>query len=591
MSYKALYRTYRPSSFDEVYGQKHIVRTLKNALSENKIAHAYLFCGPRGTGKTTMARIFAKALNCEDGFGHQCNECENCRAIMEGRHPDVIEIDAASNRGIDDIRDLIGKVKYAPILGRYKVYIIDEVHMMTTEAFNALLKTLEEPPEKVVFILATTEPYKLMPTILSRCQRYDFTKVSDGDIYNRLFDVCQSENVSAEEEALSLLVTLADGGMRDALSLLDQTIAYCGNSVTVKNVRELYGLSTVREKIELLQDADQGNILDLTNRIEKMSAEGADIKRLTGDLLDILKDLLIYQTAHEESLLKLLKRDDCENFSLPVKKINAWIDILLETIAQYRMVSNIRSLFEIAMLKLSTYEEETPSEVRIVEKTIVKEETKAVETVPETKGEPKKDIPPETQAVVEEPKAEIKEPEPPLPLTFTSVNFTSVEPFSEEGHAITYTVEDVVNIMVQATKEAKNTLNGQWSLLDKLIPHNRVGKYASTLKMTVPRIVSKTAVVFESSFKNVVNRINLKENQYGLSKVIEALTGESCIVICMTQQEYVESVRKFTNLQQVGKLPSPTPVEIDVKINRNPTVKSQTAELAEELMKKEEKEL
>ena len=178
MAYKALYRTYRPTTFEEVYGQQHIVRTLKNALSENKIAHAYLFCGPRGTGKTTMARLFAKALNCEEGFGHQCNKCENCVAISEGTHPDVIEIDAASNRGIDDIRDIIDKVKYAPIKGKYKVYIIDEVHMMTPEAFNALLKTLEEPPANVVFILATTEPYKLMQTILSRVQRYDFTKVS-----------------------------------------------------------------------------------------------------------------------------------------------------------------------------------------------------------------------------------------------------------------------------------------------------------------------------------------------------------------------------------------------------------------------------
>ena len=244
MSYKALYRTYRPMTFDEVAGQKHIVQTLKNALRENKIAHAYLFCGPRGTGKTTMARIFAKALNCETEFGNPCNHCENCVAITEGRHPDVIEIDAASNRGIDDIRDLVSKVKYSPILGRYKVYIIDEVHMMTNEAFNALLKTLEEPPENVVFILATTEPYKLMPTILSRCQRYDFTKVSDGDIYNRLFDILQNENIQIEEDALSMLVSLADGGVRDALSMLDQAIAYCGNNITLKAIQDLYGLSS-----------------------------------------------------------------------------------------------------------------------------------------------------------------------------------------------------------------------------------------------------------------------------------------------------------------------------------------------------------
>ena len=236
MAYKALYRTYRPQTFDEVAGQQHIVKTLKNALATGKIAHAYLFAGPRGTGKTTMAKLFAKALNCEEGIGHQCNECKNCKAIIDGSHPDVLELDAASNNGVDEIRELIDKVKYGTILGRYKVYIIDEVHMLSTGAFNALLKTLEEPPEHVIFILATTEPHKILPTILSRCQRYDFEKVSDADIRERLKIVLKEEGASFTDDAVNLIVKLADGGMRDALSILEKVLAYSGNSLNEQDI-------------------------------------------------------------------------------------------------------------------------------------------------------------------------------------------------------------------------------------------------------------------------------------------------------------------------------------------------------------------
>jgi len=226
MAYKALYNKYRPSTFEEVAGQRSIVRTLKNAIASGKIAHAYLFCGPRGTGKTSMARLFAKALNCEKGIGQQCNACSNCQAINEGNHPDVIEIDAASNNGVDQVRDLIDKVRYAPIKGRYKIYIIDEVHMMSAGAFNALLKTLEEPPEQVIFILATTEPYKVLPTILSRCQRFDFGKIDDQDIREKLIWILDKEKVTYDEKGIDAIVSLADGGMRDALSILDQVLAY-----------------------------------------------------------------------------------------------------------------------------------------------------------------------------------------------------------------------------------------------------------------------------------------------------------------------------------------------------------------------------
>ena len=252
MGYKALYRTYRPQTFDEVAGQKQIIQTLKNAIKENKIAHAYLFTGPRGTGKTTMAKLLAKALNCESN-NKPCDECESCLAISEGSYPDVIEIDAASNNGVDEVRNLIDKVKYAPIEGKYKVYIIDEVHMMSQGAFNALLKTLEEPPAHVIFVLATTEPHKVLPTILSRCQRFDFGRISRKDIEERLMTVLLSEGVEYEDGVIELVSELCDGGMRDALSILDQTIAYAGNYIKEEHVRDIYGIVSNSEKIEFVK--------------------------------------------------------------------------------------------------------------------------------------------------------------------------------------------------------------------------------------------------------------------------------------------------------------------------------------------------
>ena len=227
MAYQALYRKYRPSNFDEVVGQTHIIQTLKNAIVQNRIAHAYLFCGPRGTGKTSIAKIFAKTLNCTNSQDAPCGICENCKMAANGSHPDIIEIDAASNNGVDEVRNLIDKVKYAPMQGKYKIYIIDEVHMMTSGAFNALLKTIEEPPAHVIFIFATTEPNKVLPTIISRCQRFDFNKVSVNDIKYRLSVVCKNEGIEIDQDGLTLIAQLADGGMRDALSILDQCVAYC----------------------------------------------------------------------------------------------------------------------------------------------------------------------------------------------------------------------------------------------------------------------------------------------------------------------------------------------------------------------------
>jgi DNA polymerase-3 subunit gamma/tau len=399
MSYKSLYLTYRPQTFEEVAGQKPIVRTLKNALASGKIAHAYLFAGPRGTGKTTMARLLAKALNCEEGMGHQCNKCSNCVAISEGSHPDVIEIDAASNNGVDQVRDLIEKVKYAPIKGKYKVYIIDEVHMMSTGAFNALLKTLEEPPENVIFILCTTEPYKVLPTILSRCQRFDFAKLSDEDMSAKLLEVLKAENATYDEEGLKAIVSLADGGMRDALSILEQTLAYSGNSLHAADVLALYGLASIDEKIALLTSVAEGDISGLLKKCGGYVEHGIDIRRLVTDLIGILKDLLIYEKTGDASLMEDLDKEQAQELAshLAAAQTSEYIAALVETQNNFRNITDVRGLFELTMLRLAS--EAGPKDVKIPAKV-----APSVVNVPKV----------ETAPLVEEKKPEpIKvEPEP-----------------------------------------------------------------------------------------------------------------------------------------------------------------------------------
>src|SRR5512141_1187739 len=294
MAYQVIARKYRPQRFSDVVGQDHVTQTLSNAIQQNRIAHAYLFCGPRGTGKTTIARIFAKCLNCTGGPKVDFEENDpRCREIAEGRSLDVLEIDAASNRGIDEIRGLRETVRYAPASSKFKIYIIDEVHMLTKEAFNALLKTLEEPPEHVKFMFATTEPEKVLPTILSRCQRYDLRRIPVALIVKHLGQIAALEKVQIEEAALHAIARGAEGCMRDAESTLDQLISFCGDRIVENDVLSMFGLTGQRQILDLSQGILTGEVEGVLRQLNELSRSGKDLGRLVSDLLNHFRNLLI----------------------------------------------------------------------------------------------------------------------------------------------------------------------------------------------------------------------------------------------------------------------------------------------------------
>ena len=363
MAYQALYRKYRPSNFDEVVGQTHIIQTLKNAIIQNRIAHAYLFCGPRGTGKTSIAKIFAKTLNCTNSQDAPCGVCENCKMAANGSHPDIIEIDAASNNGVDEVRNLIDKVKYAPMQGKYKIYIIDEVHMMTSGAFNALLKTIEEPPAHVIFIFATTEPNKVLPTIISRCQRFDFNKVSVNDIKYRLSVVCKNEGIEIDQDGLTLIAQLADGGMRDALSILDQCVAYCTSHIDVNDIRKIYGVITSEDIGQLFNSVYKKDVDRFIKDIQKYSDMGMDIKRLTADIIHMLKDSLILDYSENSTLVSDMNKDMIRKYfkSAPIHFRIQCMEELMDTYNKYTYASNALDYLEASLLKISSYSYEPKS--------------------------------------------------------------------------------------------------------------------------------------------------------------------------------------------------------------------------------------
>ena len=612
MSYKALYLTYRPQTFEEVAGQKPIVRTLKNALATGKMAHAYLFAGPRGTGKTSMARLFAKALNCEEGLGHQCNQCQNCQEVANGTHPDVIEIDAASNNGVDQVRDLIEKVRYAPIKGNYKVYIIDEVHMMTTGAFNALLKTIEEPPENVIFILCTTEPFKVIPTILSRCQRFDFSKLSYEEMSEKLHEILDKEGTKYTEGGLKTIIDLADGGMRDALSILDQVLAFSNNVLHEEDVLAMYGLASIDEKVDLLLAIKEGNVSEVVKKSEAYLAGGIDIRRLVLELISLLKDLLIYEKTNDLSLMEKLDKENADTLAknLSPADCNSMISSLIEAQNNFKNVSDIRSLFELTLLRMASsdspalaarpakkpapapkpvepkveepepepapaepvFEESTPLFDFINENKYSPAPKKTAE-VPDwlvSKDEPEESAPARAPAPTPAPKAE--EPEKPAKedtiIRSTTIDTSKISHYeiSTTGTNFVLSDDQIFNISVLADKQERLSLKDKWALLQELKMDPKFGKVASLLSDGSPFCLCKEALVLAYQHKNLAEKANLVSNQAALSDLVEAMLGRRVFVYALDPNRRLAVRTYYYEKVQMGQVPNKKDIVLDLPI-------------------------
>lgn len=547
MGYKALYRTYRPTSFEEVVGQKHIVTTLMNAVKQNKMAHAYLLCGPRGTGKTTVARLLAKAVNCEHTESAPCNNCDNCKSSDLGTHQDIVEIDAASSSGVDQIRDLIEKVKYSPIQGRFKVYIIDEVHMLSQGAFNALLKTLEEPPAHVIFVLATTEPYKVLPTIISRCQRYDFSKVSQEEIVNRLKYVANLEKINIEDEALRLVAILSDGGMRDALSIFDQCIAYAQNEITVEDVNDIYGITTIQEKISMIEDVFSKNAKSLLNVIQTLSEKGIDIRRLTNDLIEILKEAVIYSYTKDSGLLHNLNVNEVEKIleNKNSRILLRMVDILMEATVSYKSATNVSSYFEVAVLKMMAIVDEK-EQVQIIQKQEVKEVVIPT-IVPTSTPSPKT-----PEVVIDE---ELVQDEP-IEITQTVQEEVVEKPKKEKNEPDQIlSTEFILSLLVSANKETKENDKNSWSQLENKSRDLSCAKCATILKSTMIVASGEDFVVVTSDTTAEANQINDLQLNQELHFFIKEQLELDKMIYAVGKENFIEITQEFKERMSRNELP------------------------------------
>lgn len=576
MSYKALYRIYRPRDFNEVAGQTHITTTLKNALANDKVAHAYLFSGPRGTGKTSIAKIFAKAVNCVHApINNPCNECENCKGIQDGVISDIIEIDAASNNGVDEIREIRDKIKYLPGYVKYKVYIVDEVHMLSTGAFNALLKTLEEPPAHVIFILCTTEPQKIPLTIHSRCQRFDFKSITTKDIIGKLREIVELEKIEIEDSALNQIAIHAEGGLRDAISLLDQVRAYSPDYIKEEDVNQISGAVSSGMQIELANALIQGNSTKAIEMLNDLITEGKEVRKITTNLVEFFRDILMIKNLRKLDDNNLLYTN--ENFiqiskSISNKKTFYILDILNKILVDIKWSNSPKIYLELGFIKIT--DEEVGSDSKIIsaiddlEKRIIELENTPIiakPTRPATMIEEKivkveelignqettimnddeQDI--LEDVVVDEPEAEDE-----IPSLFEQSTKKIAEELCDDL-SNTYSIEFVEEVLNNGNRGDKNKLLDSWDKLRRTAKTDEEKHFAQILEagQVTASSVSKILITFPSA--SICNKLMKPGNREIVKNILTSNYNRDIDFMALPDNIFQDIVEEFSALWRKGQ--------------------------------------
>ena len=510
MAYQTLYRKYRPKTFELVYGQDVIVKTLKNVIKNDKLSHAYLFTGPRGTGKTSSAKLFAKAINCSNNKdGDACNECENCKSFNNNSNPDIIEIDAASNNGVDEIREIKNKVSLVPSMSKYKVYIIDEVHMLSIGAFNALLKTLEEPPEYIIFILATTEPQKIPATIISRCQRFDFKSISHDKMKQCLENIISKENITIDDGAIEEIINNSKGGMRDAIGLLDQASAFCNNNITANDIEELSGNISIKQIRTFLSNIMQKEYNVIFDSISNYSSSGKDFVLICEKIINYIREGILYKKKINTD--KILDEDKNIFDKLSDTDLYDLIDYLSDTLVKVKNSYQKELTFEVQMIQM-------------IDKIFNKENNVSRETSINEIKVANTNVPRETLKIENKTDSVIEE------LKNVRIN----------------------NILRNATKQNITFIKDLWSNINEYLINEKYKMVAGMLVNATPVAASKKGVIITLPLESSISRI---EKEYDNSKeLLKEIYDQNYKIVYISEQYWKKVRPEFVEKAKNGEL-------------------------------------